>query len=77
MITSDTHKTIGQLIKEEVERQGLSAKKFGEIICCERANVYKIYERSSLDTAQLGLISRALNHNFFVDIANNQMLSGV
>ena len=77
MISSDTHKTIGQLIKEEVERQGLSAKKFGEMICCERANVYKIYERSSLDTAQLGLISRALNDNFFVDIANDQMLSGV
>lgn len=77
MITSETHKKIGQLIKEEVERQGLSAKKFGEMICCERANVYKIYERSSLDTAQLGLISRVLNHNFFIDIANDQMLSGV
>lgn len=77
MITSETHKKIGQLIKEEVERQGLLAKKFGEMICCERANVYKIYERSSLDTAQLGLISRVLNHNFFIDIANDQMLSGV
>ena len=32
MITSETHKKIGQLIKEEVERQGLSAKKFGEMI---------------------------------------------
>lgn len=73
----EQHKIIGQLIKEEVERQGLSAKKFGEMICCERANVYKIYERSSLDTAQLGLISRALKHNFFIDIANDQMLSGV
>lgn len=38
----EQHKIIGQLIKEEVERQGLSAKKFGEMICCERANVYKI-----------------------------------
>lgn len=77
MIDNNSHKTIGQLIKKEVERQGLSAKKFGEMICCERANVYKIYERTSLDTAQLGLISKALNHNFFVDIANDQMLSGV
>lgn len=71
------NKKIGQLIREEVERQGLSAKKFGEMIYCERANVYKIYERSSLDTAQLGLISRALNHNFFVDIANDQKISGL
>lgn len=77
MIDNNSHKTIGQLIKEEVERQGLSAKKFGEMIHCERANVYKIYERTSLDTAQLGLISKALNHNFFVDIVNDQMLSGV
>ena len=77
MISKKKNVIIGQLIKEEVERQGLSAKKFGEMICCERANVYKIYERSSLDTAQLGLISRALNHNFFLDIADNQLLSGV
>lgn len=68
---------IGQLIKNEVERQGISVKKFAKMIYCERANVYKIYERASLDTAQLGLISKALNHNFFLDIANNQVLSGV
>lgn len=77
MIKSYSHISIGQLIKKEVERQGISAKKFAEMISCERANVYKIYERSSLDTAQLGLISRVLNHNFFFDIANDQMLSGV
>ena len=42
MKNKEIHKNIGLLIKEEVERQGLSAKKFGEMISCERANVYRI-----------------------------------
>lgn len=69
--------TIGQLIKEEVKKQHLSDAEFGRMIFCERANVGKIYKRASIDTAQLGLISRVLKRNFFVDIVQNPVLSGV
>ena len=72
-----TTKSIGSLIKAEVEKQGLSAVEFGERICCERQNVYKIFARTHIDSSQLGLISRVLNHNFFVDIAEDITLSGV
>lgn len=72
-----TNKNIGQLIKEEVERKGLSVKEFAEKICYKRANVYKIYDKISLDTALLGRISKVLDHNFFMDIAENQILSGL
>ena len=57
--------------------QGLSAIEFAERICCERQNVYKIFGRSHIDSVQLAQISRALNHNFFMDIANDMSLSGV
>lgn len=77
MTNKSSHMKIGQRIKEEVQRQGLSAKKFGELINCERANVYKIYDRTTIDTALLGIISNALNHNFFLDIVNEPTLSGV
>ena len=70
-------KKIGQLIKEEVERKDLSVKEFAEKIGCERTHVYKIYDKAHLDTALLGRISKVLGHNFFMDIAENQMLSGL
>ena len=68
---------IGTLIKNEVEKQGYSASEFGKLINCERQNVYKIFGRSHLDTVQLAQISKALNHNFFADIASDYSLSGV
>ena len=70
-------KTIGSLIKAEVEKQGLSAVDFGKLIGCERQNVYKIYGRAYIDTVQLARISKVLNHNFFLDIANDMALSGI
>lgn len=70
-------KTIGSLIKAEVEKQGLSAVEFAERICCERQNVYKIFGRTHIDTVQLAQISKALNHDFFADIVQDMALSGV
>lgn len=70
-------KTIGSLIKAEVEKQGLSAVEFAERICCERQNVYRIFGRTHIDSVQLAQISRVLDHNFFVDIASDMALSGV
>lgn len=73
----NTPKVLGQIIKEHVKALGLSDAQFGEMIHCQRANVGKIYKRASIDSALLGIISRALNHNFFMDIAENILLSGV
>lgn len=76
-MNTTNNKNIGQLIKEEVERKGLSAKEFAEKISCERTHVYKIYKKAFLDTATLGRISKVLDHNFFMDIAENLKLSGL
>ncbi len=67
--------TIGQLIEEEVRRQGWNITEFAEKICCTRPNVYNIFERNRMDVAQLQIISKVLDHNFFMDLAENPELA--
>lgn len=66
-------KTIGKLIEMEVRKQ-MSITEFAEKICCQRNNVYDIFNRSKIDTILLKRISEVLNHNFFQDLANDLSL---
>ena len=61
-------KKIGQIIKEVVERKGMSATEFADKICVSRTNVYGIYERKTIDSGLLAKISEVLNHNFFDEL---------
>lgn len=63
--------TIGELIENEVRRQQLTMDQFAQKICCQRANVYKIFKRNTIDISQLKLISEALGHNYFEDLAKD------
>lgn len=63
--------TIGKLIEEEVRRQGWRIGDFAEKIYCSRENVYALFKRYTIDVAQLQLISKVLNHDFFLDIISN------
>ena len=67
--------TIGRLIEEEVRRQGRNITAFADEICCTRTNVYDIFQRSRMDVAQLQMISKVLNHNFFKDLADDPALA--
>ena len=60
---SDIH--IGQLIKDELERQERSVSWFARKLYCDRSNIYKIFKRSTIDTELLMRISVVLNHDFF------------
>ena len=62
-------KLLGELIEEEVRRQQIPITQFADLICCQRNNVYKIFERSSLQVDQLRMISKVLNRNFFEELA--------
>lgn len=62
---SDIH--IGQLIKDELERQERSVSWFARKLYCDRSNIYKIFKRSTIDTELLMRISVVLNHDFFSD----------
>lgn len=64
---------IGKTIKEVFDRQPRSctATWFARQINCHRANVYDIFSRPSIDCELLERISIALNHNFFLDLADD------
>ena len=64
-------KTIGELIKEELEHQGKSISWFAQKLSCDRSNVYRIFQKSSIDTSTLVRISIILHHNFFEDLARD------
>ena len=56
---------IGQLIKQELERQERTPTWLALKINCERTNVYYIFSQQSINTDMLFRISKALNHDFF------------
>ena len=61
---------IGELIKEEMERQGITKTQLAKMIGCERSNIYNIFKRNSINTEQLMLICRALGVNYFALLAD-------
>lgn len=65
---------IGQLIKIELERQERTPTWLAKKINCDRTNIYRIFNRESIDTALLSRISTALNRNFFEDLSQQQLL---
>lgn len=56
---------IGHLIHQEVERQGLTVVSLARMLSCSRTNIYKIFDRQSIDTDQLLRISSLLHTDFF------------
>lgn len=61
----DVH--VGNLIHDELRKQGRTVKWLSEKIYCEKSNIYKLFQRKSIDLKQLMMISKALNHNFLRD----------
>ena len=62
---------IGLRVQEVLREQERSATWFAEKLCYTRSNVYKIFDRSSIDTFLLQRISQILNHNFFADLSDD------
>ena len=60
---------IGSLIEQELCRQERSAIWLAGELHCDRTNVYKVFKRKSIDTRLLVDISVILQHNFFLDYA--------
>jgi len=56
---------IGNLIKEELERQERTVSWFARKLCCDRSNIYKLFKRSTIDTELLLRVSKILNYDFF------------
>lgn len=58
---------IGNMIKEELVRQGRSITWLSTQVNCTRENLYKVFRRPWIYTDLLFEISEALNHDFFKD----------
>ena len=61
---------IGSLIEQELRRQDRSVTWLAGELHCDRTNVYKVFKRKSIDTRLLVDISVILQHNFFLDYAD-------
>ncbi|MGV3631735.1 MAG: hypothetical protein ACO1O6_11050 [Bacteroidota bacterium] len=57
---------IGKIIKEEVKKCGMTFTEFAGQINYSRRNVYKIFERETIDTGTLINISRIVGSNLFI-----------
>lgn len=64
-------KSIGALIKEELEHQERSISWFARKLSCDRSNVYRLFQKESIDTALLARISILLGRNFFLELSEH------
>jgi lambda repressor-like predicted transcriptional regulator len=60
---ADIH--VGEMIRQELKRQGRSITWLAQNVNCSRENLYKIFRRPWIYTDLLMQISEALNYNFF------------
>lgn len=58
---------MGQLIQQELSRQGRSAAWLAKSIYCEKSNIYKLFRRESIGIDQLIRISEVMEHDFLRD----------
>ncbi len=61
--------SIGQRIKDELDRQERSISWLARNLNRDRTVVYRIIRSNSIDTAMLASISRILRHDFFNDLS--------
>jgi transcriptional regulator with XRE-family HTH domain len=70
-----TEAKIGEKIKEVLDQRNMKLKDFAEEIGLARQNIYRIFEKESIDTDLLVRISTVLNHDFFNHFQPNRPLS--
>ena len=70
MVLFVTMKPIGILIKEELEKQERSITWFARKLSCDRSNIYRLFQKESIDTNLLVRISILLGKDFFSDLSD-------
>ncbi len=56
---------IGKEIRMRVKRKGIKAVTLAKLLNVSIPNIYKIYERPSMDTGLLSRICQVVDYNFF------------
>ena len=62
-MTNELH--IGRIIQEKLREKERTVTWFARKLCCVRPNIYKIFNKQSIDTALLLRISVILEEDFF------------
>lgn len=65
---------IGKKIKEKFLESNLTINEFSELLNCERTNIYRIFQRKSVDTELLCKISKILEFNFMDYYLKNEKI---
>lgn len=63
--------SLGTLIRQELDRQERSVAWFARKLSCDRSNVYRLFQKHSIDTALLTRISIILHRDFFSELSKN------
>ena len=58
-------KQLGELIRQEIQRQRMSIIEFAEKVGCARGTIYNMFDKNDIGVLQLKRISKILNRNFF------------
>ncbi|MDE7427542.1 MAG: XRE family transcriptional regulator [Muribaculaceae bacterium] len=58
-------KALGEIIRDELREQERPITWFARKLCLDRSNVYRLFQKNSIDTDLLMRISRVLNRDFF------------
>lgn len=58
---------IGQNIEKQLKATDMTQAKLAELIGVQRTEIVRLIKKQSIDSGRLTAISRALNHNFFLD----------
>lgn len=64
-------KQLGELIRQEIQRQGMSIIEFAEKVGCARGTIYYMFDKNDIGVLQLKRISKILNRNFFKEVAED------
>lgn len=70
MMKNELFVHVGKMVDKELYCQEIAKKEFAYRVEIDRSNLYRILKKESMDTYQLFLFSKELNHNFFRDLAN-------
>ncbi len=61
----------GKTLKKTLREQGRSVTWFAGQLCCTRPNVYKLFQKESVDTVLVYRISKILQHDFFKEMSED------
>jgi hypothetical protein len=64
-------KPIGVLIKDELTAQERTVSWFARKLHTDRSNIYRLFQKNSVDTDLLSRISIVLNKDFFALLSSN------